>query len=294
MKMPRSALQVVRMTRDQVNRIVLEPLPPPFRNQLSGLEIERQSETVRRGGIRIVRRRHREIHQAMHIGAARLRLAPDALQEALDAPVVDAVGRSACVDRALGAAGPAVFRELVERARPITAVDEIEVRVSRVVRDRAPVSRVLHPVDHRSVTARGFAEAAAVLARGKRAKFTVDERNELANQIVRVPADRAGVDVLIATKRGEAIRKRDDHRSHLALVNQAEPRAPARSPRSCASSCATCRRPKSRRNRTRPEIGRRGRGRALGRTAAATTHRARGRADRRASYWPARRTCAAA
>src|SRR5205814_8792253 len=56
---------------------------------------------------------------------------------------------------------------------------------------------------------------------GKRPEFPIDEWDELANEIVRVIADRRRVHVLVATQRREAIRKDHDGRSHLALVNEA-------------------------------------------------------------------------
>ena len=60
-----------------------------------------------------------------------------------------------------------------------------------------------------------------MLARGERAELLVDERHELARQVVRVAADRGRVHVLIAAERREAIGERDDHRPHLALVHEA-------------------------------------------------------------------------
>src|SRR5690606_16803941 len=96
-----------------------------------------------------------------------------------------------------------VLRELVERARPVAAVNEIEIRVARVARDGAPAARVLHAVNDRAVAARGLTETAAVLAARLRAQLAVDERHELARQVVRIAADRARIDVLIAAERRE-------------------------------------------------------------------------------------------
>ena len=44
--------------------------------------------------------------------------------------------------------------ELVERVRPVVPIDEIEIRVAGVIRDRAPVFRVLHAVEDGPVAAR--------------------------------------------------------------------------------------------------------------------------------------------
>src|SRR5712691_3335099 len=102
--------------------------------------------------------------------------------------------------------GQAVLRELVQRVRPVVPVDEIEIRVAGMIRDRAPGFRVLHPVEDRGVAAGGFSEAAAVLASGERPELAVDERNDLAREIVRVIADRGGVHALVAAERREAVR----------------------------------------------------------------------------------------
>src|SRR5437868_7549014 len=59
-----------------------------------------------------------------------------------------------------------------------------------------------------------------MLTRGERAKFMIDEGNELVNQIVGVAADRRRVDVLIAAHAGEAVGEYDDARSHPALVRE--------------------------------------------------------------------------
>src|SRR5215510_8621417 len=54
----------------------------------------------------------------------------------------------------------------------------------------------------------------------ERAKLAIDERNDLAREVIGVGAERGGVDVLVPAKRGEAIRKDDDRGSHLPLVDQ--------------------------------------------------------------------------
>ena len=137
--------------------------------------------------------------------------------------------------------GRAVLRELVQRVRPVVPVDEVEVRVARVVGDRAPVLRVLHAVDDRAVAARRLAEAAAMLARGERAELAVDERDDLARQVVGVAADRRRVDVLVAAERREAVGEHDDRRPHLLLVD--EPRGALGHVLAEAASSSVCARP---------------------------------------------------
>jgi hypothetical protein len=103
--------------------------------------------------------------------------------------------------------GPALrfgLRELgerVERVRPVARIDEVEVRVARVVGDRTPRLWIQHAVDDRAVAARALAEAAAVVARRQGAELRVDEGNELLRQVVGVAADRRRVDVLVAAER---------------------------------------------------------------------------------------------
>ena len=101
---------------------------------------------------------------------------------------------------ARGARRPPVAVELVQRARPVGEIAEVEVRVARMIGDRAPVLRVLHAVDDRAVAAGRLAEAAAMVARGERAELAIDERDDLARQVVGVAADRRRVDVLVAAE----------------------------------------------------------------------------------------------
>ena len=149
---------------------------------------------------------------------------PHALQEALDAAVVEAGFEFAVAGEGLApcpALGAAVLGELVQGVRPVVPVDEVEVGVAGVVGDGAPVLRVLHAVDDRAVAAGGFAEAAAVLAAGEGAEFAVDEGDDFAREVVGVVADRGGVDVLVAAQRGEAVGEDDDRRPHFLFVDQA-------------------------------------------------------------------------
>ena len=115
----------------------------------------------------------------------------------------------------------AVLREHIERVRPVAVVDELEVGIARVIGDRTPVPRIAHAVDDRAVSAGGLAEAAAMLARGERAEFAIDEGYDLAHEIVGIAADRAGIDVLVPAQAREAVGHHQDHRAHALIVDQA-------------------------------------------------------------------------
>src|SRR5690606_23907110 len=115
---------------------------------------------------------------------------------------------------------PAIAVELVERARPVGEIAELEVGVAGMAGDRAPVPCVAHAVQHRAIAAGRLAEASAVLARGQRTELAIHQRNDLADQVIGVIADRRRVDVLVAAKAGEAIRQDDDGLSHPALVDE--------------------------------------------------------------------------
>src|SRR6185369_17468561 len=107
---------------------------------------------------------------------------PDVLEETLDPAVVATIGKAgtAALAQRIVAAGLALdrpeARQVVQRIRPIVPIDEIEIRIARMIGDRAPVLGVLHAVDDRAVAAGRFAEAAAVLAAVQRAELAVDER----------------------------------------------------------------------------------------------------------------------
>src|SRR3954471_1900584 len=104
----------------------------------------------------------------MHLAAADLVFLPEVLQEPPDAPIVLAIraapGFFSCIVSAGRASRCTVLAELVQRVRPVVEVAELEIRIARMVGDRAPVLRVLHAEHDRAVTAGGFAEAAAMLA----------------------------------------------------------------------------------------------------------------------------------
>ncbi len=200
-----------------------QPLSPARRDQLAAIQRERQPKTVRGIGIGIVSRGHREVHQRMHLGAAQVLPSMDALQKTLDAAVVGTVlacRHRAGVRLAIGEPRLSILRELIERIRPVCAIDEVEVGVARVIGNGAPVPGVLHAVNNRAVAARRLAETTAVLARCQGAEFAIDERDQLAGQVVGVAPDRARVDVLVAAERREAIRKHDDARVELPVMNQ--------------------------------------------------------------------------
>ena len=163
----------------------------------------------------------------MTFGVRKFFLAPHAVEETPHATVVEPFRQTlarAGSERVVAAGPPlrnAILGELVERIRPVVPVDEVEVRIAGVIGDGAPMLSVFHAMNDRAIAARRFAEAAAVIAAAKRAELAIDERNELARQVIGVVTDRRGVDVLVTAQRGEAIGKHEDCRSHLAVVNQA-------------------------------------------------------------------------
>ena len=216
--------EVALVALDEPHRVVPLPLPPALGKHFARLEVERQAEAVGRRGIRVVGGRHAQVHDAVPLGHRQLGLLPHGGEEPPHAPVVQAATgglrgtRRVVAPRLLSSC--AVLRQLVQGVRPVVPVDEVEIRVTRMVGDRAPGRRVLHAVKHRAVAPGGFAEAAAVIARSERAELAVDERHELSRQIVGVAADRARVHVLVAAKRREAIGKNEDRRPHPALVDQ--------------------------------------------------------------------------
>src|SRR6185436_236837 len=176
--------------------IVAPPLAPALLDHLARLGVERDAEAERRARVGIVGRGHAEIHDRVAFLPRQLLLLPHVVEEALDAAVVETLGQALAarlaarvVDAGL-ALGHAMLGELVERVRPVVPVHEAAVRVARMAGDRAPVLRVLHAVDDRAVAARGLAEAAATLPARERAELAVDERNDLAREVVRVVADR--------------------------------------------------------------------------------------------------------
>ncbi len=151
---------------------------------------------------------------------------PDVFEEALDTAVVTTLVKAfalAFAQRivlACDSLASAMLRQLIERVRPVVPIDEIEIRIARMVGDGAPMLRILHAVDDGPVSARRFAEAAAVIARRERAEFAVDERDQLARQVVSIVADGRRIDVLIAAQRGETIRKDEQSRAHFLFMDQ--------------------------------------------------------------------------
>ena len=208
------------------------PVAPAIFNHLPRLGVERNPKAKRRPRIGVIGRRHAQVHDGVAFLPRELLLLPHVREEALDAPVVEALGEAFAasfaarvVDAGL-ALGHAVFGELVQRVRPVVPVDEVEVGVAGMVGDCAPVLRILHAVDDRAVAAGGLAEAAAVLPARERAETAVNEGNDLAREVVGVVSDRGGVHVLVAAERGEAVREDEDRGSHLLLVD--EPRGALR------------------------------------------------------------------
>jgi hypothetical protein len=60
-----------------------------------------------------------------------------------------------------------------------------------------------------------------VLAARQRPELPVDERDQLAREVVGIVADGGAVHVLVAAERGEAVREDEDRRTQPALVHQA-------------------------------------------------------------------------
>src|SRR4029453_7108859 len=104
-------------------------------------------------------------------GRRQLLLAPHRLQESIDPAVVLAARKSwsrrgfgervVCPGAPLGLP---VFGELVQGVGPVMAVNEIKIRVARVIRNRSPVLRICHSMDDCAVTSGRLAEAARVVA----------------------------------------------------------------------------------------------------------------------------------
>src|SRR6185503_8993404 len=175
--------------RDQIDRVLRQPLLPARGDQLAGFQIERQAETERGLRIGIIGSGHAQVHDRVSFRGRELLGFPDVLEEALYPPVVAAVGkmRAPAFAQRVVAAGLALdrteSRQVIQRIRPIVPIDEIEIRIARMIGDRAPVLGVLHAVDDRAVAAGRFTEATAVLAAVQRAELAVDERNQLPRQI---------------------------------------------------------------------------------------------------------------
>ena len=90
-----------------------------------------------------------------------------------------------------------------------------------MIGDRAPAVGMAHAMHDRAVAAGRLAEAAPMFARRQRAELAVHQRHQLCRQVVRIAAERARIDVLVAPEPRKAIRKDDDRRPHPALVQQA-------------------------------------------------------------------------
>src|SRR5438093_4681136 len=126
----------------------------------------------------------------MTLGRRELLRFPHVIEKTLDASVVHTLGQpfaAAFAQRvvlAWLAFDRTVFGKLVQRVRPIMPVDEIEVRIARVIGDRAPVARVLHAVNDGPVAAGGLAEATPVLACSQGSKLAIDERYQFLGEIV--------------------------------------------------------------------------------------------------------------
>ncbi len=169
---PAQRLEIAAILRHQVHRVACAPVLPALRDHLTGLEVERQPEPVGRARIGIVGRGHAQVHDAVALGHAHLGLRPHRFEEGAHAAIVgaalDALFQLAHVHLARQLRLlRTVLGELVQRVGPVVPVDEVEVGVARVVRDRAPGRGVAHAVDDRAVAAGRFALDAAMLKVGE-------------------------------------------------------------------------------------------------------------------------------
>src|SRR5438034_7940427 len=104
--------EVVAVSRDEVDRVVRAPLPPALLDRLPRFHIERHAKSERRARVRIVGRRHANVHDAEALLAGELFLFPHVRKETLDASVVLAFGESFALRLAQRAVGsrPALGR----------------------------------------------------------------------------------------------------------------------------------------------------------------------------------------
>src|SRR5271156_5315725 len=86
--------EVLAVSVDEQDRVILEPALPAFFDQLAGLQVERQAEAQRCFRVGIVGRRHAYVHDAMTLRGRKLLLAPHVVEEAPDATVVEAFGEA--------------------------------------------------------------------------------------------------------------------------------------------------------------------------------------------------------
>ena len=93
---------------------------------------------------------------------------------------------------------------------PFSFVDEIEVSVSRMTTNYAPVLRILHTVDEGAVASRRFPKATSIFSGAKCFKLAVNERYYLIGEIICVVPYRFRVNVLIASQGGKAVRENND------------------------------------------------------------------------------------
>src|SRR5438128_217249 len=163
---PAQGLQVALVSVDEMDRVVVEPALPALFDELTRLEVERQAEAERRVPVGIVCRRHADVHDRVSLRVRELFLAPYGIEKAAHAAIVEAFAPALAqrVEFAGLALHLAELGELVERVRPVVPVDEIEVRVSGVIGDGAPVLRVFHSMDDCAVSTGRFSEASAMLA----------------------------------------------------------------------------------------------------------------------------------
>ena len=145
-------------------------------------------------GIRIVGRGHAQVHDRVALGHARAWASSStASRKRFTRPSSRPASAPFSIFVTSYGARLARDRRGTWRARSACSAS----RASRRSRSRRrpsgrrsrPSLRVLHAVDDGAVAARGFAEAAAVLARGERAELAVDEGHDLLREVVGVVAD---------------------------------------------------------------------------------------------------------
>ncbi len=176
---------------EQVQRVVLEPARPHLGTERAGLEVARQVHAERRrGGVRRVGRRHGEDVQGQHVVVALLALRLEGLEPLLE---------------------PARLLDQAAELRHVAPVAVVEAQVAAVAGERAEDLRAPHAQHERAVAARGLAYHAAMVARGERAEASVHVRHQLLDQMGRVAAGGARVEVLRSAVAGEAVGHHQDH-----------------------------------------------------------------------------------
>ena len=191
----------MRWLLEHRQRIPAQPVGPALRDDLAGVQIDRQAQAEEGVGIGIEARGLREISISVPVLVLDLRPCLEGGDEALD--------RAA-------AAG-----EAAQHLRQIAAIEKLEPHVAGVARGSRPdAAAVTHRVHERAVAARALAEDAAP-AVAAAAEAGLDGGQHLGDE-ERLPGAHGGaVDVLVAAEAGEAVGKGDDDRRHGARADEA-------------------------------------------------------------------------